>query len=82
MFSALLPILTVEKMIDALHISAAGLQQAEARLQGAASNTASGRAEPVETSVDLITSIRHAEANADAVRTSDDMIGTLLDLFA
>jgi flagellar hook protein FlgE len=36
----------------------------------------------VSTSVDLITSIRDAEANANVVRTSDDMVGTLLDLFA
>jgi|GEM_PF-1469557 flagellar basal body rod protein FlgG len=72
----------MKMMIDALHIAAGGLQQAEARLEGAASNAASGRAEPVNTSVDLLTSIRHAEANANAVRTSDDMVGTLLDLFA
>lgn len=69
-------------MVDALHIAASGLQQAQGRLDHAASKTATGRSEPVSTSVDLITSIRHAEANADVVRTSDDMVGALLDLFA
>jgi len=69
-------------MIDALNIAATGLQSAETRLEGAAHRTAFGPAEPVSTSVDLITSIRDAEANANVVRTSDDMVGTLLDLFA
>ena len=69
-------------MIDALNSAATGLQSAETRLEGAAHRTAFGRAEPVSTSVDLITSIRDAEANANVVRTSDDMVGTLLDLFA
>lgn len=67
-------------MVDSLHIAAGGLQAAESRLENAAARTASGRAEPVETSVDLITSSRYAEANAHVVRTADDMIGTLLDV--
>ena len=69
-------------MIDALHIAASGLLQTESRLEASAHRSATGRVEPVTAAVSQITSVRTAEAQADVVRTADDMVGTLLDLFA
>ena len=69
-------------MIDALHIAASGLQRTESSLEASAHRSATGRVDSVTAAANQITSTRTAEAQADVVRTADDMVGTLLDLFA
>lgn len=67
----------------AASIAAAGLSTALVRFEGSAARTA---ADPLENlaaeTVERMESSTAFKANAAVLRTADDMVGTLLDIFA